>query len=304
MIADGHPTPAPTAGCVDHLGVTSGNEWFDGWNVCGAYAVNPGWCDSFGIHDYNGEGAATWACCACGGGWHATASPTPSPTTSSTPSPSPSPTPSPTSLIADAMPGAMSGTMSVEMPGSMSISSNVITAVGDPHLQNVHGERFDLMKPGRHVLINIPRGERPGNTLLRVVAEARRLGGACADLYFLSINITGALAEKKRKGGYHYKSWSTVKTTPKWLAFGHRGGFGCEVKVAHGRTQQGLAYLNFYIRHLARAGFAVGGLLGEDDHSVETTPPAACLKTMELHGQAEVYSNRSAVSSNAAASFT
>merc|ERR1719382_208783 len=32
------------------------------------------------------------------------------------------------------------------------------SAVGDPHLENVHGERFDLMKPGKHVLINIPRG--------------------------------------------------------------------------------------------------------------------------------------------------
>ena len=28
------------------------------------------------------------------------------------------------------------------------------SAVGDPHLQNIHGERFDLMKAGKHVLIN------------------------------------------------------------------------------------------------------------------------------------------------------
>ena len=61
------------------------------------------------------------------------------------------------------------------------------SAVGDPHLQNVHGERFDLMKPGKHLLIQIPR-KSSENTLLRVEAEARQLGGLCADMYFQDLN--------------------------------------------------------------------------------------------------------------------
>ncbi|CAK0878003.1 unnamed protein product, partial [Prorocentrum cordatum] len=56
------------------------------------------------------------------------------------------------------------------------------SAVGDPHLQNIYGQRFDLMKTGRHVLINVPKGNVE-NTLLRVDADAERLGGQCADIY-------------------------------------------------------------------------------------------------------------------------
>ncbi|CAK0864465.1 unnamed protein product [Prorocentrum cordatum] len=359
VIAPGDPTPSPT-GCVDHLGATSGNAWSDGWNVCDAYAANTGWCDSYGIHDYSGEGTAIWACCACGGGWHATDSPTPSPILSPTSRPTPSPTLSPTSSPTpsltptpaaltpavqapvptgsptasptpppiqstfDAMPlampvqtssaglepvsGAMASPMSTPAPmsGSMSSStqSTVVAAAGDPHMQNVHGERFDLMKEGRSVLLNIPRGERAGNTLLRVVADARRLGGACAGLYFSSINVTGAWSEKQRRGGYSYAARTIVKKPPKWLIFGHRHGFGCAIKVVYGRTQGGLVYLNFYVRHLGRAGFVVGGLLGEDDHSYVATPSAACLQRMALHSQSEVNRNGSDERSVASASFT
>ena len=57
--------------------------------------------------------------------------------------------------------------------GSVACPPDPASAVGDPHLQNVHGERFDLMKPGKHVLINIPRGMSAENALLRVEADAR-----------------------------------------------------------------------------------------------------------------------------------
>ena len=58
-----------------------------------------------------------------------------------------------------------------------------MAATGDPHLQNVHGERFDLMKPGKHVLINIPKEVLAEKALLRVQADARRMGDSCADMY-------------------------------------------------------------------------------------------------------------------------
>ena len=150
-------------------------------------------------------------------------------------------------------------------------------ATGDPHLQNVHGQRFDLMKSGKHVLINIPRGASAENAMLRVQADARRLGGYCADMYFQSLNVTGTWADAKQVGGYHYSASQSPVNSPQWVAFGT-----VQLKVVHGRTDKGLRYLNVYVKHLGRAGFAVGGLLGEDDHSDVVIAPADCAMRMSL----------------------
>jgi hypothetical protein len=151
------------------------------------------------------------------------------------------------------------------------------SAVGDPHLQNIHGERFDLMKAGKHVLINIPRGTSAEAAFLRVQADARRLGGQCADMYFQQLNVTGSWAEAKQAGGLHYSVSQHDAKIPEWVAFSK-----VELKVVHGRTDSGLLYLNLYVKHLGRAGFAVGGLLGEDDHEDVSTPPVSCAQRMAL----------------------
>jgi hypothetical protein len=151
------------------------------------------------------------------------------------------------------------------------------SATGDPHLQNVHGERFDLMKEGKHVLISIPRGESAELTLLRVQADARRLGGQCTDMYFQELNVTGSWAEAKHTDGYHYDVSQSAVETPQWVEFGK-----VELKVVHGRTDSGLRYLNLYAKHLGRAGFAVGGLLGDDDHEDVSTPGAECMHHVSL----------------------
>ena len=153
-----------------------------------------------------------------------------------------------------------------------------MSATGDPHLQNVLGQRFDLMKPGKHVLINIPRGRRT-NALLRVQADARRLGGQCADMYFQELNITGEWVEAKGTRGlfYHAKDVHEHDEQPTWLKFGN-----VQMKVAHGRTPDGAQYLNFYVKHLGHSGFAVGGLLGEDDHTEAAMPSEACAHHVSL----------------------
>jgi len=149
-----------------------------------------------------------------------------------------------------------------------------VAATGDPHLQNVFGERFDLMRPGKHVLIHIPRGQPVESTVLRVEADAVQLGVQCTDMYFQEVNITGAWVEAKRTGGFHFSAREGVGSeTPKWERFGK-----VDVKVAHGRTQEGTQYLNFYVKRLASAGFEVGGLLGEDDHTKAVTPSGACVR--------------------------
>jgi len=181
----------------------------------------------------------------------------------------------------------------------MASGAGGVAATGDPHLQNVHGERFDLMKPGLHVLINIPRGALVENALLRVQADARRLGGSCADMYFQELNVTGSWAEAKQDGGYHYVASQVAVETPEWLAFGR-----VELKVVHGHTQSGLQYLNLFVRHLSRGGFAVGGLLGEDDHRDAATPPASCIHHASLlEIKAEAHDHVPSVSSVAVANL-
>jgi len=183
-----------------------------------------------------------------------------------------------------------------------------ISAIGDPHLQNVHGERFDLMKLGKHVLLNIPRGEPAESALLRVEADARRLGGKCTDTYFQELNITGAwvtarqssglsLVEAGQTGGIFISARGVHDELPDWMKFGK-----VYLKAVHGRTQQGLSYLNFYVKHLGQSGFAVGGLLGEDDHTEEATPSEACVERLSLI-QSEDENAQNALVSVAEASF-
>jgi len=175
---------------------------------------------------------------------------------SATPNPTPSPTLSPTG------------------PGSAGMGG--VSATGDPHLQNIHGEKFDLMKPGKHLLIQIPR-DNSQNTLLRVNAEAQTMGGQCTDMYFQELNITGAWADAKQAGGFSYHAQNVDGEFPHWAKFG-----SVHLKVALGHTRQGIKYLNFYVKNLAHAGFAVGGLLGEGDHKEAAKPPESCVRRLSF----------------------
>jgi len=185
-------------------------------------------------------------------------------TSSPTPGPTPSPTPSPSMPSTAPSAGGAGG---------------AAAATGDPHLQNIHGERFDLMRPGRHVLINIPRRELAEKALLRVEADAQRIGGQCTDMYFQAVNVTGvwAGASAKLAGGLRYNAQDASGKQAPWRRFGP-----VQLKIAHGRTRQGTKYLNLHVKGLGRAGFAVGGLLGEDDHSQEQVPPEECHHSMAM----------------------
>merc|ERR1719188_1444763 len=75
-------------------------------------------------------------------------------------------------------------------------------ATGDPHLQNILGQRFDIMNPGRYSLLQIPRGASDSDTLLHVQADVNHEGDACSDMYFKTLNITGEWA--CAAGGYTF----------------------------------------------------------------------------------------------------
>ncbi|CAK0801418.1 unnamed protein product [Prorocentrum cordatum] len=192
-----------------------------------------------------------------------TPSPTP-PTPSPTPAPTP-PTPSPTSSPTEVR----------------------VSASGDPHLVNVHGQRFDVLQPGTHVLLHVPLGAHPSHVLLRVEAEAQQLGGSCEDTYFVAVNITGrwagpeALAHGTGEGrrGLVFRAGGDAAARPDaaWMSFGT-----VSLKVVHGRTRAGVAYLNLYARNLLKAGYLIGGLLGEGDHTEVAAPNPSCKRVVSL----------------------
>jgi hypothetical protein len=152
-----------------------------------------------------------------------------------------------------------------------------VTGKGDPHLVNMGGQRFDLYQPGIHVLLQVPRRANPQDTLLRVEADARRMGAACADLYFQVVNITGSWCNQT--GGLQFFA-SVEPDTKDWRKFGV-----VDIKVARGHTSEGISYLNVFVKHLGSLRYPVGGLLGEDDHTAAATPGPECSTGLDLHSQ-------------------
>jgi hypothetical protein len=162
-----------------------------------------------------------------------------------------------------------------------------VAATGDPHMQNILGQRFDLMQPGKHILLQIPRTASDSDTLLRVQADAKHEGGACADMYFKALNITGEWPDAYQKDGYMYTADAPQKDIA-WKKFGK-----VEVKVAWGHTLTGVDYLNFFVRHLKRVGHEIGGLLGMDDYREAATASAACKDIVMLHRTQSAVDTRS-----------
>lgn len=133
------------------------------------------------------------------------------------------------------------------------------------------------MKPGKHVLIHLPRKAPIANALLHVKAKVQQLGGPC-EMYFQELNITGKWADRKRSGGFQFHaSKRRRKRDSQWLLLGK-----VAIKVVHGRTNKGALYLNFFVKHLSKTGLVVGGLLGEDDHSREAVRPSSCRHRVAL----------------------
>ncbi|CAK0885925.1 unnamed protein product [Prorocentrum cordatum] len=112
-------------------------------------------------------------------------------------------------------------------------------------------------------------------------------------------------AERYRVLGRGQSSWRVSKTVeqtdaeiPEWVALGK-----VELKVVRGCTDSGLRYLNLYVKHLGRAGFVVGGLLGEDDHEDVMVPPEACATRLALVDNVEAGLKAPSVASVAVATL-
>jgi len=162
--------------------------------------------------------------------------------------------------------------------GSTAAGASVgASAIGDPHMRNMLGQKFDLMKPGEHTLIQIPRGASALTTYLHVHATAEREGSACADIYFKALNITGAWVDVHQKGGYAYVA-EHPQADLDWRKFGK-----IYINVKWGHTLSGVSYLNVFVRNLSHAGYDVGGILGLDDYSDAAKPVPACAGVVTLY---------------------
>jgi len=140
----------------------------------------------------------------------------------------------------------------------------------------MYGEHFDIYRTGVHVLLQIPRWAGPQETLLRLEADARRIGDACSDLYFQAVGIYGKWTNQSRKFEFAAKS-DNKPHRMRWTRFGK-----VDLKVVNGRTRSGIDYLNVFAKNIAKAKHPVGGLLGMDDHGDVTTPPKACIRQLVL----------------------
>jgi len=158
-------------------------------------------------------------------------------------------------------------------------TSAPVSATGDPHLVNIHGQRFDLMQPGVHSLVHIPRRAEANRTLLDIQADVQRVGSSCADMYMHTINVTGAWASAPEHPAGLFFSAEKADQDLGWQTFGQ-----VKVKVAQGHTKSGVPYLNFLVKSLSKVDYSIGGLLGEDDHTHASTIDPHCHARVALMG--------------------
>jgi len=114
--------------------------------------------------------------------------------------------------------------------------------------------------------------------LIRVQADVQRVGSGCNEIYVTKLDITGQWPNATKAGGFHFKSGDLGDGNGgEWLHLGK-----VDVKVVGARTADGTDYLNCFFRNLGKMGLRVGGLLGEGDHTIASTPSKHCQTNIEL----------------------
>lgn len=84
------------------------------------------------------------------------------------------------------LPATVNGTASRTWP------EGTAALVGDPHVTNMQGEKFDVMHAGMFELLHVPMGAREESTLLSVVANIARANPRwCESMFIESLSATG-----------------------------------------------------------------------------------------------------------------
>jgi hypothetical protein len=147
---------------------------------------------------------------------------------------------------------------------------SVVSGVGDPHLSNMRGEHFDIFQTGIVPLLQLPRRAMLENTLLLLEANAKRMGDVCS-VYFQSVTISGIWTNQSEP----IQFFANPHGDPRGMKWKEWRRFGTvELKIV--RQIKGIDYINVYAKLSGLAGYAVGGLLGSDDHKAMSTRPRQC----------------------------
>ncbi|CAK0840080.1 unnamed protein product [Prorocentrum cordatum] len=112
------------------------------------------------------------------------------------------------------------------------MASPTVAGVGDPHLVNTYGQKFDLFQAGYYTLINIPRWARQRANFVR--ARAGRAGAGCADLHFTEINISGTWAHGHMAADFRWVAEAVRLVKSRWMKFDNK----FRVKIAHGHRPE------------------------------------------------------------------
>ena len=91
--------------------------------------------------------------------------------------------------------------------------------------------------------------------------------------------VPGARHENTNWGMQYFaqKPFQRGSSNAGWHTYGN-----IRMKVTWGHTAGGVKYLNLLVRNLVHAGYTVGGLLGEDDHTMASTPMEGCMRFLSL----------------------
>jgi hypothetical protein len=213
-----------------------------------------------------------------------TASPTANPTKSETPSPTASPTASPTPNTNQITPSPT--------------KSSTVSAVGDPHMINVKGEKFDLVRSGRIQLLRVPLeavAEEANLTVDAMIVDmAGSIDGCTTAPYIQTVTFGGrwlggrSLAVSSKAGKMQVLldgMWPMVSAQPEAigsvkLAYVHPTAMELQVGDASVRVSHGVQMFHFFLNmqasSLSSLGYTLGGLLGGDDHRPFSTLPSEC----------------------------
>lgn len=191
---------------------------------------------------------------------------------------------------------------------------DAVSAAPDPHMTNLAGDRFDVLRPGTYTLIELPRGAPPGSHRLFVSARIDQMLDQCQKngLYVQDLNVSGSLlrdvlgpfafnvvprqaalqnvlhVRTERMGATDSKTFAQAKVNGMWkftqpnpnrqnlkLKLGAVG-----IHIAARRQELTSRGLDIHFIDLKVTGLKrfkdVGGMLGHDDHSWAATSPTEC----------------------------
>jgi len=153
-----------------------------------------------------------------------------------------------------------------------------VSAVGDPHISNLLGQRFDLAAARQHVLVPFP-SFAINKTVLRMTANVHKICGACSNFFlYLRLGHDRQMSRGKHSSSSGKAFAGKLRMGKKaWAKYGK-----VPVTVAQGRTTNGVRYFNVFTKDLANKGYLVGGPWGIGDHTAARLPDPERKNTVTL----------------------